>query len=158
LVLSDTISQKIEIAAASKQRDEQERRRRQHQQEEEGEKRKVLNDEVSRKDETTTAAVIEGDLPTRTHDGGAAANATTKTAAAAVPAKTQNVQSRRRRPQKFDFKRTFDVAVTGFVWSAPISHCWFALLERIVTVENKVVGLALRILLDATFFSPFVGT
>lgn len=56
-----------------------------------------------------------------------------------------------------DWGRTRDVAITGLVWSGPISHTWYAVLESIVTVQNKVLGLACRSLLDAAIFSPIAG-
>ena len=58
-------------------------------------------------------------------------------------------------PPVHDFRRTRHVAITGLVWGGPLSHFWFALLEHIVTTPNKVVGLFIRILLDAIVFNPF---
>lgn len=52
------------------------------------------------------------------------------------------------------WRRTLDVAITGFTFSGPISHTWYSVLEHLVTVEDKMVGLLLRMLLDAFIFSP----
>jgi hypothetical protein len=56
---------------------------------------------------------------------------------------------------RHDWIRTSHILTTGFVYSGPISHYWFALLERIVKFQNPVLGLAGRLLLDALLFSPF---
>ena len=53
-----------------------------------------------------------------------------------------------------DWYRTRQVAITGFTWSGPISHTWYAILEHLVTIEDKLVGLILRMLMDAFIFSP----
>lgn len=57
-----------------------------------------------------------------------------------------------------DWRRTADVATTGFIYSGPISHTWYAILEFVVTVEDKLLGLVLRMLLDAFIFSPVAVT
>lgn len=57
-----------------------------------------------------------------------------------------------------DWRRTGDVAITGFVWSGPVSHTWYAILERVVTVNHRILGIVIRLALDATIFSPCVGT
>lgn len=53
-----------------------------------------------------------------------------------------------------DYLRVLHVAITGFVWSGPISHHWYATLEKIVKIKNPVGGLVARIVLDALIFSP----
>jgi protein Mpv17 len=57
-----------------------------------------------------------------------------------------------------DWERTSHVAITGFTFSGPISHVWYTILEsivgRVVIQEQKVWGIALRMLLDAFLFSP----
>jgi hypothetical protein len=55
---------------------------------------------------------------------------------------------------KFDYKRSLHVAITGFVWSGPVTHNWYSILEKIVTIKNPVGGLMARIILDAIIFSP----
>ena len=55
---------------------------------------------------------------------------------------------------QLDWHRTRQVAITGFTWSGPISHTWYAILEHLVTIEDKFIGLILRMLLDAFIFSP----
>ena len=57
-------------------------------------------------------------------------------------------------PPQLDWHRTRQVAITGFTWSGPISHTWYAILEHLVTIEDKLVGLILRMLMDAFIFSP----
>jgi hypothetical protein len=54
-----------------------------------------------------------------------------------------------------DWTRSSHVMITGFAYSGPISHYWFALLEQIVTIDNPVLGLIFRVALDALIFSPF---
>jgi hypothetical protein len=54
----------------------------------------------------------------------------------------------------FDYKRSLHVAITGFVWSGPVTHNWYSILEKIVTIKNPIGGLTARIILDAIIFSP----
>jgi hypothetical protein len=53
-----------------------------------------------------------------------------------------------------DFRRTRDVAVTGLFWGGPLSHTWYSVLETLVTTRVRLFGLIIRIILDATIFSP----
>ena len=55
---------------------------------------------------------------------------------------------------QLDWHRTRQVAITGFTWSAPISHIWYAILEHLVTIKDKLFGLIIRMILDAFIFSP----
>jgi protein Mpv17 len=50
--------------------------------------------------------------------------------------------------------RIAQVAITGFVWSGPSTHTWYAVLERIVTIQDPILGLIARIILDALIYSP----
>ena len=54
----------------------------------------------------------------------------------------------------FDYKRSLHVAITGFIWSGPVSHNWYSILEKIVSIKNPMGGLIARIILDAIIFSP----
>jgi len=53
-----------------------------------------------------------------------------------------------------DWRRTGHVAVTGFTMSGPISHGWYALLEAVVSIQDRRLGVAARMVLDAFVFSP----
>ena len=53
-----------------------------------------------------------------------------------------------------DYTRVLHVAITGFIWSGPISHHWYATLEKIVKIQDPIGGLIARIVLDALIFSP----
>lgn len=53
-----------------------------------------------------------------------------------------------------DWRRTWHVAVTGFTLSGPISHTWYAILEAIVQIQHRQLGMAVRMVLDAFIFSP----
>ena len=55
---------------------------------------------------------------------------------------------------KLDYPRMLQVAITGLTWSGPVSHTWYGLLEKIVKIQDPVVGLIARIILDALIFSP----
>ena len=55
---------------------------------------------------------------------------------------------------QLDWHRTRQVAITGFTWSGPISHTWYAILEHLVTIKDKLIGLIFRMLMDAFIFSP----
>eukprot|EP00545_Synedropsis_sp_CCMP1620_P012762 CAMPEP_0119032540 /NCGR_PEP_ID=MMETSP1176-20130426/42102_1 /TAXON_ID=265551 /ORGANISM="Synedropsis recta cf, Strain CCMP1620" /LENGTH=156 /DNA_ID=CAMNT_0006988953 /DNA_START=216 /DNA_END=686 /DNA_ORIENTATION=- len=72
---------------------------------------------------------------------------------------TQRVESKISSDKENDFHhdwiRSSHIMMTGFAYSGPISHYWFALLERIVTIDNPVLGLIFRLALDALIFSPF---
>lgn len=64
---------------------------------------------------------------------------------------------------RLDLHRTAQVAVTGLVWSGPITHFWYALLENIyaflsqlLNIQHPVAGLCVKLLLDAILFSPTV--
>lgn len=56
--------------------------------------------------------------------------------------------------RQLDWHRTRQVAITGFTWSGPISHTWYAILEHLVTIKDKLIGLIIRMILDAFLFSP----
>mmetsp|Transcript_5564 Transcript_5564/g.9189 ORF Transcript_5564/g.9189 Transcript_5564/m.9189 type:complete len:231 (+) Transcript_5564:132-824(+) len=59
--------------------------------------------------------------------------------------------------QRFDQKRTLDVAITGFIWSAPIAHVWYTLLERVVPpFESKALGVLIRLVLESLIWSPLM--
>ena len=57
-----------------------------------------------------------------------------------------------------NWNRTFQVAVVGLLWSGPVSHSWYNLLERSVRVKHQLGGLTIRMILDAVVFSPVAGT
>lgn len=61
-----------------------------------------------------------------------------------------------------NWKRTRQALLTGLLWSGPVGHCWFPLLERIVATlfatqsfDSPVLRLLVKIVLDALLFSPF---
>lgn len=53
-----------------------------------------------------------------------------------------------------DWERTSHLAITGFVYSGPIAHAWYGVLERLVTTPHRYLGVAIRMSLDAFLFSP----
>ena len=53
-----------------------------------------------------------------------------------------------------DYLRILHVAITGYVWSGPVSHYWYAILNKMVKVEHPIGRLATSIFLDAIIFSP----
>lgn len=56
----------------------------------------------------------------------------------------------------FDSERFAHAAVTGLVWSGPITHYWYKILFGRLTVgiKDPLLGLMAQILLDAIIFSP----
>jgi hypothetical protein len=56
-----------------------------------------------------------------------------------------------------DWLRTRDVAITGLAWSGPLGHFWYAVLESVVTVKHRLLGIVVRLLMDTFLFSPFAG-
>jgi protein Mpv17 len=70
-----------------------------------------------------------------------------------------------RKANDLDYLRTVQVAVTGFFWSGPITHFWYAVLEKlygliagVFNIHNPVAGLCVRVALDSAIFSPMVIT
>lgn len=53
-----------------------------------------------------------------------------------------------------DWERSSHVAITGLTLSGPISHLWYNILERMVTIRHRYLGVAVRMALDAALFSP----
>jgi hypothetical protein len=61
------------------------------------------------------------------------------------------------RQLQYDPIRSLHLAITGFVYSGPISHVWYNLLERMVIPtppQYKFLGLLQRLFYDAFLFSP----
>jgi hypothetical protein len=54
---------------------------------------------------------------------------------------------------RLDFSRMLQVAITGLTWSGPVTHYWYEILEKIVTIEGPLLGLIARLSLDAVIFS-----
>eukprot|EP00536_Pseudo-nitzschia_multiseries_P006531 jgi/Psemu1/193251/e_gw1.139.28.1 len=64
------------------------------------------------------------------------------------------------RPSKLDSTRILHVAITGSLWSGPITHYWYIVLEKMygaiakaANIQDPVVGLVIRLILDSTIFS-----
>jgi hypothetical protein len=58
-----------------------------------------------------------------------------------------------------DWWRTFQVGLVGLLWTGPIAHTWYNLLERLVVpITHHRVAFGARLVLDATLFSPVAGT
>jgi hypothetical protein len=73
-------------------------------------------------------------------------------------ASSRSGRSTQRLFSRHDWYRTRDVAITGLTFSGPASHTWYAILEAVVTVKHRFLGVVLRLALDATIFSPIAGT
>ncbi len=56
--------------------------------------------------------------------------------------------------RELDRKRMLQVAITGFVWSGPIQHWWFGTLDRMVTIQDPIVTLVVKLFFDSMIFSP----
>ncbi|CAB9515336.1 Protein Mpv17 [Seminavis robusta] len=59
--------------------------------------------------------------------------------------------------QANNWLRTLHVGVTGLIFSGPITHAWYGILERLVErlpLKSSVSTLATKLLLDAILFSP----
>jgi protein Mpv17 len=59
-----------------------------------------------------------------------------------------------KKKQDLDFTRIVQVAITGLSYSGPITHVWYGTLEKIVKIQDPLIGLIARIILDAIIFSP----
>jgi hypothetical protein len=55
---------------------------------------------------------------------------------------------------KLDGIRLLQVAITGMVWSGPIQHWWFGTLEKLVTIQDPIQRLMVKLLFDSMVFSP----
>ena len=57
--------------------------------------------------------------------------------------------------EKFDTERFVHAAVTGLVWSGPVTHYWYQMLfGKLVTFKDPIFSLGAQIFLDAMIFSP----
>jgi hypothetical protein len=56
-----------------------------------------------------------------------------------------------------NWRRTRDVAITGFTWSGPSAHYWHYLMESRIHTSNKFLRLLHCLALDAILFSPVTG-
>jgi hypothetical protein len=55
---------------------------------------------------------------------------------------------------RLDYSRMLQVAITGFVWSGPIQHWWFATLNKMVTIQDPILRLMVNLFFDSMIFSP----
>ena len=81
---------------------------------------------------------------------------------ASMDNKQHDTRAKRRKqqllPTSCDWVRAAGAGITGFTFSGPMVHTWYEILEAIVQVENRLLGLAMRLVLDAFMFTPVVGT
>lgn len=69
------------------------------------------------------------------------------------------------RPSKLDTTRVLHVAITGSLWSGPITHYWYIVLEKMYSaiakafnIHSPAVGLIVKLILDSTIFSTVTIT
>ena len=55
---------------------------------------------------------------------------------------------------KLDVRRMVEVAITGLTWSGPVTHYWYGILFKVVNIQDPILGLLARIIIDAIVFSP----
>ena len=55
---------------------------------------------------------------------------------------------------RLDFSRMLQVAITGIVWSGPIQHWWFGTLDKMVTIQDPILRLIVKLFFDSIIFSP----
>jgi len=55
-----------------------------------------------------------------------------------------------------DKERLGQAAVTGLIWSGPVTHYWYKLLfgKLTASIKEPITGLVVQILLDSIIFSP----
>ena len=55
-----------------------------------------------------------------------------------------------------DKRRLGQAAVTGLIWSGPITHYWYKILfgKLTISINDPIIGLVVQILLDSIIFSP----
>jgi protein Mpv17 len=83
-------------------------------------------------------------------------NMNTASCEGATRSETVPTSSRNERQLQYDPIRSLHLAITGFLYSGPISHTWYNLLERLVVAgpRHPWLGLLQRLLYDAFLFSP----
>ena len=66
---------------------------------------------------------------------------------------------------KLDTRRVLDVAITGAVWSGPITHYWYIILEKMygviataANIQRPEIGLIVKLILDSIIFSSVTIT
>jgi len=59
-------------------------------------------------------------------------------------------------PLTIDKERLGQAAVTGLIWSGPVTHYWYKLLfgKLTISIKDPIIGLVVQILLDSIIFSP----
>jgi len=69
------------------------------------------------------------------------------------------------RPSKLDSTRILHVAITGCLWSGPITHYWYNVLEKMyaiiakaANIQSSAVELVVKLILDSTIFSSVTIT
>ena len=55
-----------------------------------------------------------------------------------------------------DKERLGQAAVTGLLWSGPVTHYWYKILfgKLTISINDPIIGLVVQILLDSIIFSP----
>jgi hypothetical protein len=111
---------------------------------------KLENAMQSNRDESTVVDMdlVDLNLPTKAHPA---------EVHSPIPTSSVSVRSTNSLFSHHDWYRTRDVAITGFTWSGPVSHTWYAILESVVTIKHRALGVVVRLFLDATIFSPIAG-
>lgn len=74
---------------------------------------------------------------------------------------TKTAERKESNSGRLDSKRILQVAMTGFVWSGPITHFWYALLEQIYSRIATIFSIhspAVAMLVKRILFSPTVVT
>uniref|UniRef100_A0A6V0CCI0 Uncharacterized protein n=1 Tax=Pseudo-nitzschia australis TaxID=44445 RepID=A0A6V0CCI0_9STRA len=69
------------------------------------------------------------------------------------------------RPSKLDSVRILHATITGAMWSGPITHYWYIVLEKMygaiakaANIQDPAIGLVIRLILDSTIFSSVTLT
>jgi len=59
-------------------------------------------------------------------------------------------------PLTIDKERLGQAAVTGLIWSGPITHYWYKILfgKLTISINDPIISLIVQILLDSIIFSP----
>lgn len=67
-----------------------------------------------------------------------------------------NVDENDEDKKKLDKERLAHAAVTGLIWSGPVTHYWYKILfgKLTVGIKDPILGLIAQIVLDAIIFSP----
>lgn len=88
-----------------------------------------------------------------------------KTNMNANPDEDKRQQQQHQSSSKLDTRRVLDVAIVGAIWSGPVTHYWYIILEKMygviakaANIQRPEIGLIVKLILDSIIFSSVTIT